>query len=47
MRQQRQANIRTSLFSVGTSSAETQIVATSSGLVVDLQADNIGTDRDA
>jgi hypothetical protein len=44
MRQQRQANTRASLFSVGTSSAEVQIVATSTGLVLDLQADNIDTE---
>jgi hypothetical protein len=44
MRQQRQANTRASLFSVGTQLAEIQIVATASGLVLDLQTDNIETD---
>jgi hypothetical protein len=44
MRQQRQANTRASLFSVGTPSTEIQIVATSTGLVLDVQAENIGTD---
>ena len=44
MRQQRHANTRASLFSVGTPSAEIQIVATRSGLVLDLQAEIIDTD---
>jgi hypothetical protein len=44
MRQQRQANTPASLFSVGMPSAEIQIVATSTGLVLDVQAENIGTD---
>ena len=44
VRQQRHAHTRTSPFSVGTSSAEIQIVATCSGLVLDLQAENVGTD---
>jgi hypothetical protein len=47
MRQQRQPNTRASLFSVGTPSAEIQIVATGSGLVLDLQAEDIGTDGHA
>ena len=38
------ANTRASLFSVGTPSAEIQIVATGSGLVLDLQAENTATD---
>jgi hypothetical protein len=44
MRQQRHTNTGTSLFSVGTSSTKIQIVATCSGLLLDLQAENIGTD---
>jgi hypothetical protein len=44
MRRLSNANIRASLFSVGTPSAEIQIVATRSGLVLDLQAENFGTD---
>jgi hypothetical protein len=47
MRQQRHPNTRASVFSVGTPSAEIQIVATRSGLVLDLQAENIDTDGHA
>jgi hypothetical protein len=47
MRQKSYANTRRSLFSVGTPSAKIQIVATGSGLVLDLQAENIDTDGHA
>jgi hypothetical protein len=47
MRQQRQPNTRASLFSVGIPSAEIQIVATSKGLVLDVQAESTGTDGHA
>ncbi len=47
MRQQKQANTCASLFSVGTASAEIQIVATATGLVLDLQVENIDTDGHA
>jgi hypothetical protein len=44
MRQQKQANTPAFFFSLGTPSADIQIVATDSGLVLDLQAENVGTD---
>jgi hypothetical protein len=47
MRQQMQPDMRASLFSVGIPSAEIQIVAISTGLVLDLQAENLDTDGHA
>lgn len=42
-----QSNKRPALFSVGTSTAEIQIVAAASGLVLDVQAENVDTDGNA
>ena len=47
MRQQMQPDTRASLFSVGIPSAEIQIVANSTDLVLDLQAENLDTDGQA
>jgi hypothetical protein len=39
-----QSNTRASLFSVGTPTVEIQIVASASGLVLDVQTDNVDTE---